>query len=83
MEVIHGVIHGKTVELQRSLGIADGETVEVVIRPLGRDAQAVELLRRSAGGWAEDADELDEFLARTRESRKDWGRRHDRADPAL
>jgi hypothetical protein len=76
MEVIHGVIHGKTVELQRNPGIADGEAVEVVIRPLSSEASAVELLRRSAGGWAEDTDKLDEFLAQVRRDR-----RHGRADP--
>jgi hypothetical protein len=34
-QVMHGVIHGKTIELQENPGFSDGEEIEVVLRPRG------------------------------------------------
>ncbi len=131
MATIHGVIHGKTIELERELGLPEGQRIAVEVRPVdepppwlerlvldpavrpgkfvikatrllvddlvelveqGRsddelrqihpelsaaDVDAVRNyarvpagLRRSFGGWAEDADELDEYLEWTRQQRK-------------
>lgn len=128
---IHGVIYGKTIELERELGLPEGQRIAVELRPLdeppawleqfvvdptvrlgkfvikgtrllvddlvqlveeGRsdedlrqthpelsaaDVDAVrnyarvpEGMRRSFGGWAEDAEELDEYLDWTRQQRK-------------
>jgi len=75
-EVVQGVIHGKTIELQADPGIADGVTVEVTIRPIPvRDPDArVAALRRTAGAPArlpqEDWDALDSIV---RERRRDRG----------
>ena len=127
MATIHGVIHGKTIELEREPGLPEGQRIAVEVRPVdepppwlerlavdpavrpekfvikgtrllvddlvelveqGRsdddirqihpelsaaDVDAVrnyarvpEGLRRSFGGWAEDAEELDEYLEWTR-----------------
>lgn len=131
MATIHGVIHGKTIELEREPGLPAGQRIAVDVRPLdeppawlerfvvdpavrpgkfvikgtrlmvddlvhlvdeGRsdedlrqthpelspaDVDAVrnyarvpEGMRRSFGGWAEDAEELDEYLDWTRQQRK-------------
>ena len=131
MTTIHGVIHGKTIELEREPGLPEGQRIAVELRPLdeppawldrftvdpavrpgkfvikgtrllvddlvqlveeGRgdddlgqmypeltaaDLEAVrkyarvpEGMRRSFGGWAEDAGELDEYLDFTRQQRK-------------
>jgi uncharacterized protein (DUF433 family) len=131
MATIPGVIHGKTIELEREPGLPDGQRIAVEVRPLdeppawlgrfavdpalrtgkfaikgtqllvdelvqmvedGRtdeellqdhpelsiaDLDAVrnyarvpEGMRRSFGGWAEDAVELDEYLDWTRQQRK-------------
>jgi len=131
MATIHGVIHGKTIELDREPGLPEGQRIAVEVRPLdepppwlerlvvdpavrpgkfvikgtrllvddlvelveqGRsdddlrqihpelsagDVDAVrnyarvpEGMRRSFGGWAEDAEELDEYLEWTRQQRK-------------
>lgn len=131
MATIHGVIHGKTIELEHEPGLPDGQRIAVELRPLdeppawlerfvveptvtpgkfvikgtrllvddlvqlvneGRsdddlrqthpelsaaDVDAVrnyarvpEGTRRSFGGWAEDAEELDEYLDWTRQQRK-------------
>ena len=140
MASIHGVIHGKTIELDREPGFDDGQEVSVEIRPIVREATQTdqpaspwwleqldvdptvrrgkfvvkgttlladalvdqldigktdsELLRahpeltptavaalreyaklpiemrRSFGAWAEDSEELDEYLEWTRQHRK-------------
>ena len=140
MATIHGVIHGKTIELDREPGLDDGQEVSVEIRPIVREATQTdqpappwwleqldvdptvrrgkfvvkgttlladalvdqldigktdsELLRahpeltptavaalreyaklpiemrRSFGAWAEDSEELDEYLEWTRQHRK-------------
>lgn len=131
MATIHGVIHGKTIELECEPGLPEGQRIAVEVRPLdeppawlerfavdptvgpgklvitgtrlvvdelvhrvdeGRtdedlrqaypelssaDLDAVrnyarvpEGIRRSFGGWVEDAEELDEYLDWTRRQRK-------------
>jgi uncharacterized protein (DUF433 family) len=143
MTMIHGVIHGRTIELQDEPGLPDGQPVAVTIQPIEQSAAAVrpddipgvetwmdrlvfdsmvhpterivkgtrlevealvaemeqgrtdaemlqahaELakedlaalrnyarwpvgLRRSCGGWSEDAAELDQYLEWTRQHRK-------------
>ena len=67
-EVVQGVIHGKTIELQADPGIADGVTVEVTIRPMSvidPDAR-VAAFRLTAGALAhlprEDWDALDSIV---------------------
>jgi uncharacterized protein (DUF433 family) len=131
MATIHGVIHGKTIEVERESGLPEGQRIAVDLRPLDEppawlerfavdpaigsgkfvfqgtpllvddllqlvnegigdedhrqihpelsaaDLEAVrnyarvpEGMRRSFGGWAEDAKELDEYLDWTRQQRK-------------
>jgi uncharacterized protein (DUF433 family) len=130
MATIQGVIHGKTIELERESGLPEGQRVAVEVSPLderpgwlerfvvdptaapgkfaiqgtrllvddvvesaaGRtdlelqqlypdltpaDVEAVrnyarvpEGLRRSFGGWVEDAEELDRYLEWARQQRK-------------
>ncbi len=67
-EVIQGVIHGKTIELQADPGVADGVTVEVTIRPMSvidLDAR-IAAFRRTAGVLAHlpqaDWDALDSIV---------------------
>ena len=131
MTAFQGVVHGKTIELEQELGLAEGQRVAVAVRIvdeppawLGRlvvdpavnpgtlviqgtrllvddlvrlaeehrndrelsqlhpeltpaDLEAIRQyarvpagLRQSFGGWAEDAEELDEYLKWTRQQRK-------------
>jgi hypothetical protein len=64
-----GIIHGKNVELDRETGLPDGQQVSLVIRPVPQKPPAGEGLRSAFGGWADDAEGLDEFLAEMRRSR--------------
>lgn len=52
--LIHGVIHGKTIELQSNPGLGDGEPVEVLIRPAASAARPGDGIRRSAGALVDD-----------------------------
>lgn len=69
--VLKGIVHGKTIELEQEPGLPDGQAVRVVVQPLpGQRPAPGEGIRHSAGGWAEDADELDEYLEWNRQQRK-------------
>ena len=72
--VLTGVIHGRTIELEQEPGLPDGQQVTVVLRPKNEQLAPGEGIRRSFGGWAEDAIQLDEFLEWNRQQRK-LGRR--------
>ncbi len=70
---LHGVVHGKTIELQEESGLPDGQAVSITVRPTPTEPHAGavhEGLLRSAGGWADAGDELDEWLKETYEARK-------------
>jgi hypothetical protein len=68
MELLRGVMHGRTIELDTEPGLPDGQPVTVVVRPEnpatreGAGPSASASLDRAFGAWAEDANELDEFL---------------------
>ena len=69
--VFKGTIHGKLIELDQSSDLPDGQQVTVVVQPTnGSKLPPGEGLRRSAGAWAEDAEQLDRYLAWSREQRK-------------
>jgi hypothetical protein len=84
--LLRGVIHGKTIELEQESGLPEGQVVTVKVEPLavptgaGRQREEArpdvtglspgEGIRRSAGGWAEDAEELDQYLELVRQQRK-------------
>ena len=49
---LRGVIRGNAVELDRDAGLADGETVEVIVRPVGAaTSQSDEGLLRTERRW--------------------------------
>jgi hypothetical protein len=72
LTVAQGVVHGKTIELRNELGLPDGHEVTVTVQPMGRADRLPpgEGIRRSAGAWAEDAEELDKYLEWNRQQRK-------------
>jgi hypothetical protein len=68
-----GVVHGCTIELQDDVGLPDGQEVTVTVRPISpnrADSPAGEGMRRAFGAWADDGDQLDEFLQWNRQRRK-------------
>ncbi len=73
IRTIHGVIHGKTIQLEEDLGAPAGERVEVQIRIVGA-AERGSGLQRTAGVLANDA-EWDGIMAEVHEQRRHDSRR--------
>ena len=76
MEPLRGVVHGRMIELENEPGLPDGQSVTVVVQPTNAVIENTECtspntrLRRAFGAWAEDAEELDEYLAWNRRQRR-------------
>jgi hypothetical protein len=78
-KMLHGKVHGKTIELDEDLGMAEGQEVEVQLRVLQQASQNLwgQGLRRCAGAlaneWTEEDDRILEEIHqdRKRDSRKD------------
>ncbi len=68
-KAIHGRIHGKTIELDEDLGIADGQEVEVIVKPVKPKRPWGEGIKRSAGIAADDP-EFDEVFEQIAQDRK-------------
>lgn len=68
-KVIHGVVHGRTIELQEDPGVPEGQPVEIVLRVPSGSAWG-EGLRRCAGAlselWTEQDDRILAEIARER-----------------
>ena len=75
MEALRGVVHGRMIELENEPGLPDGQIVTVVVQSaniVSAAASASEAnaeLHRAFGAWADDADELDEYLEWNRQQR--------------
>ena len=70
--IFKGVVRGSSIQLDRPVGLPDGQEVTVVVRPSNGAGKLPpgEGLRRSFGAWAEDAEELDAYLEWNRQQRK-------------
>jgi len=74
--VRRGVVHGKTIELDKETGLSDGQQVTIVVQLVSEtDVSAGRLppgegIRRSAGAWADNTEELDQYLEWNRQQRK-------------
>lgn len=67
--VIHGIVHGKTIELREELGVADGQAVELLLRVVPPATRWGEGIRESAGGWA-NYPEMDDIMEQIQQHRK-------------
>ena len=68
-KTVQGIVHGRTIELDDDLGVADGQQVEVQVRTLPPSREWGEGIRRSAGGWA-DYPEIDAIMETVQRERK-------------
>lgn len=67
--IFQGTVHGRTIEIDRDLGLPDGQAITIVVKSVpARPADYETLVRRLSGAWASDGPELDQFL---RECRQD------------
>jgi hypothetical protein len=67
--IMHGVIHGKTIELTEEPGVADGQEVQVALTVVQSGKSWGDGIRRSAGGWANHP-ELDALMEQIQQDRK-------------
>ena len=72
MDVLRGVAHGKIIELDRESMLPDGQQVTVILEPVSQSETlpAGEGIRRSAGGWSDDPEGLEQYLEWNRRQRK-------------
>jgi hypothetical protein len=67
---IHGKVHGKTIELEEDLGVADGQEVEVQVRVIPKTTRKPgEGFLRTEGALADDT-EWDAIMEEIYQSRK-------------
>ncbi len=67
---IHGKVHGKTIELEENLGVADGQEVEVQIRLVSKAGERPgDGFLRTEGALADDT-EWDPIMEEIYQSRK-------------
>jgi hypothetical protein len=69
IKIVHGKVHGKTIELDEDLGVAEGEEVQVQVSMVQPSDKWGDGIRRSAGGWA-DYPEMDTIMERIHRDRK-------------
>jgi len=72
IRTMHGIVHGKTIELQQETGVPDGQEVEIVIRSITAIPTTDpwgEGLRRCAGALA-GISGLDEDMEQILKERK-------------
>jgi hypothetical protein len=68
-KILHGKVHGRTIELDEDPGVAEGQQVEVqvkVVQPTGKWGDGI---LRSAGGWA-NYPEMDAIMEKIHQERK-------------
>ncbi len=80
---LRGVVHGKIIELEQDAGFPSGQPVSVFVRPVEVPRTLGDSLKRSFGGWAEDAAAIDEYLKWNRQQRKDRRRFDGAINPRL
>jgi hypothetical protein len=69
MRTVHGVVHGKTIELNEDLGVEEGQAVEVQVKVVPAERKWGEGILRTAGALANDP-EWDEIMGEVYEARK-------------
>ncbi|HIQ20179.1 MAG TPA: hypothetical protein EYH34_02920 [Planctomycetes bacterium] len=70
-KTIRGKVRGKTIELDEDPGMADGQAVEMIVRPAKPRQPWGEGIKRSAGALAESwSEEDDRILEEIQQDRK-------------
>lgn len=70
-EVLRGIVHGKSIELEHPLPMPDGSQIELIVKrtPISTE-QRNERLEAIFGSCKQDSEDLDDFLGWNREQRK-------------
>ena len=68
-----GVVHGRTIELERAPDLPDGQEVLISVQPRNGAAALPSVasgLRKAFGGWADAAEHVDQFVKDARDLRE-------------
>lgn len=68
-KIMHGVVHGRTIELNEDPGVTDGQQVQIVLTAVPLQGSWGEGIRRSAGAAA-DVPGFDEAFRQVEQGRK-------------
>ena len=70
---IHGIIRGRIIELDRDLGVAEGQEVEIQVKIVPTSTTWGDGLKRCASDWTEKDDEIltSIYQDRKRDDRKE------------
>jgi hypothetical protein len=68
-KTFNGKIHGKTIELDEDLGVADGQEVQIQVTIVPPARKWGEGILRSAGGWV-DYPEMDAIMEKIHQGRE-------------
>ena len=70
-EVLRGIVHGKSIELEHPLSIPDGSVIELVVKraPINAE-QRQQRLEAIFGSCTADSEDLDDFLNWNRDQRR-------------
>ena len=70
-EVLRGIVHGKSIELEHPLPMPDGSQIELIVKrtPISTE-QRNQRLEAIFGSCEQDSEDLDDFLDWNREQRK-------------
>lgn len=69
IRIVHGVVHGKTIELDEDLGVAEGQKVEVQVNLVPPPRKWGDGILRTAGALADDP-EWDAIMEEIHQARK-------------
>jgi hypothetical protein len=69
VRTVHGVVHGKTIEVDEDLGVAEGQAVEVQVKVVHASKPWGEGILRTAGALADDP-EWDAIMEEIHQARK-------------
>jgi hypothetical protein len=73
VKTTHGTVHGRTIELDEDLGLAEGQAVEIQVKVIPQPTQWGDGLRRCAGALANEwTEEDDRILEGIHRDRKQW-----------
>jgi hypothetical protein len=68
IKILHGIVHGKNIELSDAIDFTDGQEVELLIREAKTTKPWGEGIKQSAGGWT-DYPEMDAIMEKIRKER--------------
>ena len=69
MKTVHGTVHGRTIQLDEDLGVAEGQVVEIQVKLIPSPPTWGAGILSSAGGW-DEFPEMDRVLEKIHEQRQ-------------